>query len=487
MAAVAESGSEVDLLIRHGVTIPMVGVKDISPGLPMDAARGIIFDGAVAINNGRIIAVGTTDELSAQYTGKRSIDARHHAVLPGLVDTHHHFLQNFLKGSRDDLPFPAWIQQVSAPLIKLAVDDYRDGHSDLQRHATRLGCIEALKSGITTILNMEWATHPAIIDVYEETGIRAVHTLTLTDVDHWQIAGMLLPMAVIWDLAEQLLARCHTSTGGRVTFRYGPACENSASAALLSAVRERADATGAGIHIHIAESKSGWDNIHRNHCASPVAYLHGLGFLGPDVLGAHCIWLSEDDRHILADTGTAVSYTPKCHMKLALGVAPVVRLLTEGVRVAFGTDTCAVNDSMDMFEEMRSGLFLQRIANMDAFALSAYQALEMATLGGARALGMADEIGSLEPGKKADIILVNLDAVHLRPINDIVNNLVYAGHASDVETVLVDGRVVVEKSHLCGLDEIAAVAGAEEYAQQRFKQAGIRVSPYWAGAMSAAA
>jgi len=194
VAAMMESRSEVDLLIQHGVTIPVDGVQSI------------IHDGAVAIDCGRIVAVGPAQEICDAYTGRRTIDARHCAVLPGLIDTHHHCLQNFLKGSRDDLPFPVWIQQVSAPLIRLAVDEYREGHSELQRHATRLGCIEALKSGITTILNMEWATHPDVIDVYEETGIRAVHTLTLTDVDHWQRAGMLLPMAEAWEPNRPALA-----------------------------------------------------------------------------------------------------------------------------------------------------------------------------------------------------------------------------------------------------------------------------------------
>jgi 5-methylthioadenosine/S-adenosylhomocysteine deaminase len=326
-----EIRSEVDLLIQHGVVITM------------DEAQTILFDGAVAIDNGRILAVGASDELAAKFAGKRTIEARQRAVLPGLIDTHHHFLQNFLKGARDDLSFPDWIEQVSAPLITLAVNDYLAGHSELQRQATCLGCIEALESGITTILNMEWATHADVIDIYEDTGIRAVHTLTLTDVDQWQRGGMLLPMAKAWDLSERLIDRCGRSVGGRVTFRYGPACENSASAALLAAVRERANATGAGIHIHIAESKVGWDNIHRQHGKTPVAYLRDIGLLGPDVLGAHCIWLSEDDLQILRDTGTSVSFTPECHMKLALGVAPVVKMLACGIQVSFGTDTCAVH------------------------------------------------------------------------------------------------------------------------------------------------
>ncbi len=349
----------------------------------------------------------------------------------------------------------------------------------MQRHATRLGCIEALRSGITCILNMEWATGPDVIDVYEETGIRAVHTLTLTDVDRWQREGMLLPMPEAWDLAERLRHRCDRSEGGRVTFRYGPACENSASPALLHDVRDRALAHGVGIHIHLAESKASWDNIHRLHGKTPVAYMNDIGLLGPDVLAAHCIWITEEDRRILQETDTAVSYTPECHMKLALGVAPVSKMLDEGIVVSLGTDTCAVNDNMDMFEEMRSGVFLQRIANMDQRALSAQRALEMATIGGARALGMAAEIGSLEPGKKADIILVDLEGVHLRPIHRIVNNLVYAAHASDVTTVIVDGEVVVTGGCMCRLDESEAVSSAEEYALDRFRRAGIETSRYY--------
>jgi 5-methylthioadenosine/S-adenosylhomocysteine deaminase len=287
---------------------------------------------------------------------------------------------------------------------------------------------------------------------------------------------MLLPMEEAWELSDRLMQRCQGSAGGRVTFRYGPACENSASTALLTAVRKRADAGGVGIHMHIAESKAGWDNIHDLHDLTPVAYLYGLGLLGPDVLGAHCIWITAEDRRILADSGGSVAYTPKCHMKLALGVAPVIALRAEGVSVGLGTDTCAVNDNIDMFEEMRCGLFLQRIANMDPQALLAFDALEMATVGGARALGMAGEIGALEPGKKADLIVVNLEGSHLRPINDIVNNLVYAGHASDVEMVLVDGRIVVENGRLSGLDEDEAILRAEAYAMQRFRQAGVRPS-----------
>jgi 5-methylthioadenosine/S-adenosylhomocysteine deaminase len=202
--------------------------------------------------------------------------------------------------------------------------------------------------------------------------------------------------------------------------------------------------------------------------------------LGPDVLGAHCIWLSDSDIQLLKETGTAVSHNPECNMKVADGIAPIAKMLDAGVVVSLGTDSCAVNDNMDMFEAMRTAAFLQKVHHLDASALSAYQALEMGTIGGARALGMEDEIGSLEVGKKADIILIDLKGVHLRPINSIVNNLVYcASSASDVETVIIDGRVIVRERKLLVCDQDTVVAEAEEYALEAFGRAGLDVSPYY--------
>jgi len=458
----------VDLLIHNGVVISM------------DEARSILYDGALAIDRGKIAAVGTTNELVERYVGRKTINARHKAVLPGLIDTHHHFLQNFLKGSRDDLELADWIDHVSSPRIVMAVQDYLAGNPELQVQATRLGCTEALRSGITCILNMEWATPLESIAVYEEAGIRAVHTLTLTDVDQWGESGMILPMDEAVGLAARLIARCRESQGGRVTFRYGLACPNSCSTALIKDVRERATQNDVAIHIHIAETKFEWDNIHNLFGKTPVEYLYDIGLLGPDVLGAHCIWLSDDDIQILKDTGTTVAHNPECNMKLADGIAPITKMLEAGVTVSLGTDTCAVNDNMDMFEAMRVAAFLQKVTVMDPAVVPAYEALEMGTIGGAKALGLGDEIGSLEAGKKADVILVDLTGTHIRPINNIVNNLVYSASAAcDVETVIVDGKLVVEDRQLICWNEQEVVAEAEEFAIRRFTDAGLEISPYY--------
>jgi len=460
------TADQVDILIEGAVIITQ------------NADRDIIYDGAIAMDAGTIVAVGRTDEIVAQYVGRKTLNGSERAVMPGLIDTHHHFLQNFLKGSRDDLALEDWIDRVSAPRIVAAVQDYLDGKYDLQRHATRLGCVEALRSGITSILNMEWATPPEIVDVYEEMGIRAAHALTLTDVDQWQACGMLLPMDEAMDLADRLIERCRASS--LVSFWYGLACPNSCSRDLLQHVRERADEDGSGIHVHIAETEFEWDNIHDLYGTTPVAYLNEIGLLGPDVLGAHCIWLSDGDIEILKETGTAVSHNPECNMKVADGVAPVAKMLETGITVSLGTDSCAVNDNMDMFEAMRIAAFLQKVTTMDPAVVPAAEAFAMGTLGGARALGMGDEIGSLEVGKKADVIVVDLSQAHIRPINSIVNNLVYsASAASDVETVIVDGTIVVEDRRLLSCDEQEVIAEAEAFAVERFSEAGLDIPPYY--------
>jgi 5-methylthioadenosine/S-adenosylhomocysteine deaminase len=456
----------VDVLISSGLVVTM------------DRDRTLLYDGALAIDGGRIVAVGPTAEVAAAYRGRKSIDARDRAVLPGLVDTHHHFLQNLLKGMPDDLELVDWIDQVSSPRIVLAVQGYLQGDYGLQLHSSRLGCVEALRSGITCLLNMEWATPPETIDIFEEMGLRVVQALTLTDVDQWSKGGMLLPHEEVMDLADRLVERCRSSP--LVEFRYGLACPNSCSGELMREVRALASQNGVGIHIHIAETRFEWDNIHKLYGRSPTRYLYDLGLLGPDVLGAHCIWLSDGDIDLLRETGTSVAHNPECNMKIADGVAPVARMRAAGVDVGLGTDSCAVNDNMDMFEAMRIAAFLQKVHQMDPTAISAYDVLEMATSGGARALGMGDQIGSLEVGKKADVILVDLTGAHLRPINRIVNNLVYcASAASDVETVIVDGRVVVEHRTLCTCDQEQVISAAEEFAVERFGRAGLEISPYY--------
>ena len=249
----------------------------------------------------------------------------------------------------------------------------------------------------------------------------------------------------------------------------------------MQKARALATENEVGLHIHIAETKFEWDNIHNLYGTTPTRYLYDLGLLGPDVLGAHCIWLSDDDIQLLKDTGTSVAHNPECNMKVADGIAPITKMLDAGVVVSLGTDSCAVNDNMDMFEAMRVAAFLQKVNQLDAAAVSAYQVLEMATIGGARALGMDDEIGSLEVGKKADMILVDLSG---------------SAHAADQQHCEQPGllcqrfqrrgdghrrwqRIWSKIANCFAFDEEEIIAEAEEYAIKRFAEAGLEISPYY--------
>ncbi len=457
--------SDVDILVQNGLVVTI------------DERQPVIEDGAVAVNAGRIVAVGPTAEVAGQYRAKKVLDARRKAVMPGFVDTHHHFLQNFHKGTRDDLTLLDWIDNVSVPRIRVAVQDYLTGVYDIQIHASKLGCVDAIKAGITTILNMEWATHPSVIDVFEQAGIRVRHTITMTD--QWISPEVILPHDRLLALADELLERCRSSVNGRVSFSYGLACPNSCSVGLIKEARALADRNQVPIHIHIAETKYEWDNIHNLFGTTPTGHLHNLGLLGPDVQGAHSIWLSDEDIELYRGTGTKVAHNPECNMKIADGIAPITKMLEAGVVVSLGTDSCAVNDNMDMFEAMRTAAFLQKVTTMNPAALPASTTLRMATLGGAEALGMAAEIGSLEVGKKADLILVDLSGAHMRPINNLENSLVYCANANDVHTVICDGQVVMEDRRILTLDEEEWVSQATRYAYERFTAAGIKLPSYY--------
>jgi 5-methylthioadenosine/S-adenosylhomocysteine deaminase len=456
---------EIDLLVQNGL---VVTINERQP---------VIEDGAVAVNAGRIVAVGPTAEMTDRYKAKKVLDARRKAVMPGFVDTHHHFLQNFHKGTRDDLALIEWIDNVSVPRIRVAVQDYLKGVYDIQIHASKLGCVDAIKSGITTILNMEWATHPSVVDVFEQAGIRVRHTITMTN--QWISPDVIMPHDRLLTLADELLERCRSSVNGRISFSYGLACPNSCSVGLIKEVRALGDRNQVPIHIHIAETKYEWDNIHNLFGLTPTGHLHNLGLLGPDVQGAHCIWLSDEDIELYRQTGTKVAHNPECNMKIADGIAPIAKMLEAGVVVSLGTDSCSVNDNMDMFEAMRTAAFLQKVTTMNPAALPASTTLHMATLGGAEALGMENEIGSLEVGKKADLILVDLSGAHMRPINNLENSLVYCANANDVQTVICDGQVVMEDRQILTLDEEEWVSNATRYAYERFTAEGIKLPNYY--------
>ena len=457
----------VDLLIRHGIVLPM------TQGEP------VIFDGAVAVRDGRIVAIGEDASVSPTCTPAQTVDATGKAVLPGFINTHFHFMQNFLKGSRDDCSLLDWINFVSFPRIKVVVDQYRKGNHKLHYHSAMHAGIDLLKSGVTCTVNMEWAMTPEIVDAYDKLGMRVVNTLTLTDVTSWTPPEAVLTHEQYFSLADALIERCKSSRDGRSEFAYGVACPNSNTEELMRKARAQASKNGVKLHIHLAETEYELDSIRSKHGVTPTAYMEQLGFWEEDTWAAHCIWLTPEDVEILKRHGVGVAHNPKCNMKIADGAAPIAQMLRAGVDVGLGIDSCAVSDNTDFFEAMRTAVFLQRLVNKDASVILGRDALRMATVGGAKTLKLDREIGTLETGKSADLICVDLDKLNTRPYNELINNLVFAANSSNISLVMVGGDILVENGKMVEFDEDAALDEAEAYAEDTFRQAGLELPDYF--------
>ncbi len=451
---------QADLIIQNGII------------LTQDPNDTVLYNGAVAISGGRISAVGETSEILKRYRAPDVIDAAAKAVLPGFVNTHFHFTQSFMKGTRDDLDLLEWIDQVSFPRIKVTMDGYRRGSSEIHKLAALHAGIDLLSSGVTCTVNMEWGMRPDVLETYDRIGARIVNVLTLTDVDSWTPKEAIIPTDECFSLAHSLI-EAFRGGSGKVEFAYGIACPNSATEDLIR--RARADATeqGVRVHIHLAETKYEYDRFVRDRGVTPTRYLEDIGFWADDVWAAHCIWLDDVDIDILARRGVGVAHNPKCNMKIADGTAPIAKMLRKGVAVGLGIDSCAVSDNTDFFEAMRTMLFLQRITEMDPKAVLGREALRMATIGGARVLGKEREIGSIEPGKQADLVLVDLSGVHTRPYNDLVNNLVFAANSAAVARVIVGGETLVENGSFARFDKDSVLDETERRAAEIYREAGI--------------
>lgn len=404
--------------------------------VPVTGPEAVIRDGAVAVADGEIVYVGPADGLPDGFTADRFLGGPGMVALPGLVNAHTHAAMTLFRSYADDLPLMKWLEEAIWPLEqKLIAEDVYWG--------TLLACAEMLLGGTTTFADMYFFMDRVAAAV-EKSGIRASLSRGLI--------GIAPNAEKALKESRAFVQEWHGRANGRITCMLGPHAPYTCPPDYLRKVVAMAAELGVGIHIHVAETRQEVEGIKKQYGCSPVALLAETGLLDLPVLAAHCVHLSPEDIAILAAKGAAVAHNPESNMKLASGIAPVTELLTAGVTVGLGTDGAASNNNLDMLEEMRSAALLQKVAREDPEALPAYAALEMATIGGARALGLGDKIGTLEPGKRADIILLNLRRPHLYPPHDIVAHIVYAAQAGDVDTVIVDGNVVVEGGRLMTLD-----------------------------------
>ena len=419
--------------------------------ITMDPQRRVIQDGAVAVDGADIVAVGTAPDIGRRFHSADTIDAAGQVVMPGLINTHGHVPMVLYRGLADDLPLEQWLQNYIFPAEAKTVSP------DFVRDGTRLGALEMIQSGTTTFADMYYFEE----DIARETKVAGLRAVLGQTVIQFPVADAATPQAGL-ERARAFIAMFQGDP--LITPAVAPHAPYTLDAASLKAARALAIEHQVPMLIHVAETRDEASTSQKERKASPVGYLQSLGVLGPGVLAAHGVWVSDADIAILKQTGVAVSHNPESNMKLASGIAPVPAYLRAGVPVGLGTDGAASNNDLDMFEAMRIASFLDKVHTLDPSVASAQTVLEMATLGGAATLGMSTSIGSLEPGKRADLIVVDLRAARQTPVYDPVSQIVYTTRGDDVRTTIVHGKVLMRDRKVLTLDEAKVLATARAWA-----------------------
>ena len=418
--------------------------------ITMDAEFRVIDDGGVAIEGDTIAAVGKRADLEAKASGARKIEAGGTLVMPGMINGHAHAAMSLFRGVAEDHSLNDWLQKYIFPA------EARNVTEDFILWGTRLGVLEMLRGGITTYADMYYF-EDVVASVTKEAGMRGVLGETIVDFpapDHKTPAAALA-------YTEKFIQRWRGDP--LITPGVAPHSMYTLSTANLKAATALARRTGAPILIHVAEAPFESDLSQSKHGMSPVAYLDSIGLLGPDVIAAHTVWLDQEDIATLVRRGVGSIHNPSSNMKLASGVMPVVDLLAAGQAVGLATDSAASNNNQDLFQEMNIAAKLQKVTRMDPRVLPARQVVEMATIGGARALHLDARIGSLEVSKQADIVLIGTGATHATPMYNVYSQLVYALNAHDVRSVVIAGKIVMEDRVMFTMDKPAILAKAHEY------------------------
>jgi len=438
---------QADLLVLGGTLVSM------------DKERRVIQDAAVAIVGARIVGVGTRKEIAAQYTAGQTVDARGKLIVPGLINGHTHIPMTLFRGLADDLDLQDWLTKYIFPAEAKNVSE------EFVRAGTRLGLAEMIRGGTTTYCDMYYF-EDAIADETARAGVRGVLGETIIDFPVADNKTNAEAMAY----AEKFVK--HWQGNGLIIPAIAPHAPYTVSEEHLKAIRAFSDRTGAPIVTHISETKREIDNSIKAHGASPIDYLARIGFLSNKVIAAHIVWPSEEELGILQKIGVGVVHNPQSNMKLASGVAPVPQMLKRGLLVGLGTDGAASNNDLNMWEEMDTAAKLHKVFSGDPKVLSAEEAFELATIRGAQALHLEAEIGSIENGKRADLVIVDLDDLNQIPLYNVYSDLVYATKASDVRTVIINGRIVMRDRRLLTLNEAEIKAGARRYRDQVARSLG---------------
>ncbi|MCG6550800.1 MAG: amidohydrolase family protein [Candidatus Magnetominusculus sp. LBB02] len=419
---------DVDYIISGGYVLTMV------------EGASAIRNGAVAVSDGKIIDVGGEKEIAQRYNPKAAAGGRNKAVLPGLINAHTHAAMVYFRGIADDLPLKEWLEQHIWPAEGKWLSDEFVGD------ATELACCEMLQGGVTTFNDMYFFGDSSA-HASKRMGMRAVLG-----------AGVLDFPSVAARNADEYIKKAEVFIRNwlgdeLITPSIAPHAPYTCSPETYMKAKRAAERYGVPLHTHLSETQYEVSEAMRKYGKPPVKLLDEIGFLDTNVVAAHCVWVDEEEIGIMAKRGTGVAHCIESNLKLASGIAPVVSMLRHGVNVALGTDGAASNNDLDIFSEMAFSARVHKSMSGDPTAINAFTALSMATSSGARVLGMHDKIGTLEIGKAADIVVVDLNKPHLSPFYDIYSLIVYSMRSTDVESVMVNGRLVVDRGKFLPKDE----------------------------------
>jgi 5-methylthioadenosine/S-adenosylhomocysteine deaminase len=427
-AGATQATRDVDLVITNGHVVTM-------------NADGRVFSpGAIAIRGTSIVDVGTAERIAREYTGRDTIDARDRVIMPGLINTHTHAPMVLYRGLGDDLALMDWLQKYIFPAEAKTVSP------SFVRTGTRLAALEMIRSGTTAYVDMYYFEEE-IARATKEAGLRGVLGQTVIE---FPVPDAKTPADAL-TRAEAFIREFQYDD--LITPAVAPHAVYTNDAATLTRSRALATRYGVPLVIHLAETEAETQLSVDRHNARPVAALEALGFWSPRVIAAHAVWIDSAEVRLLQQRGVGVSHNPESNMKLASGTAPVLEYMRANVAVGLGTDGAASNNDLDMFEAMRQAAFLHKLTSKDPRALSARSALEMATVGGARVIGREKDLGSLEVGKLADVLVVRMDQPRQTPMYDPISHLVYTTRGDDVEVTIVNGRILMRGGKVLTLDE----------------------------------
>lgn len=391
---------------------------------------------SVLIENDKISEI--SQELVSRDADK-TIDGAGKILMPGLINTHTHMSMTLFRGLADDLPLDVWLNEHIWPMEAHLNGDYCYS-------GAILACLEMIKSGTTTFNDMYFFMDD-VAKAVDKSGLRGVLSHGMIDL------GDEGKRKAEFKETHRIIEKCHNAANGRITVAFGPHSPYTCSKELLKEVRSESNKHGNPIHIHVAETEHEVKQIIETHGKRPFEYLEEIGFLGNDVLAAHAVHISDKEIEIVKKNGVKISHNPASNMKLASGVSPIDKMIKKGINVSLGTDGAASNNNLDMIEEMKLAALLQKVHNMDPTALAAKKVFEVATYQGAVALGMKNDLGTIETNKKADLVLMNIKSPHLTPFRHPLSHVVYSASGSDIHTTICNGNILMENREVLTISE----------------------------------